>query len=887
MSRRALVAALSLFLAACGGGGHSTAPASLPGSVPASRSMSSGTLTLTIPAPAATTSARSRASISSATQSVGIVINGAAPVLFNVTPTSAGCAAVAGATKCTLTLGAPVGIDAFAISTYSGLNGTGAVLDTATMTFTIAASVAFALSVNLGPVVSTTADSGPGSLRAAIAQANPGDTITFLPGVTGTIALTGGAITLAQNVTLGGPGAANLTISGGNNSQIFVVNAGVTAAISGLTLTRGKGVEGGAIASIAGATLSVSNCTFTANTAQYGGAIGSESANTTVANSTFTGNTAIGPTSSDLPYGGAIYSDNDITITGSTFTANVSGGGAAAVNYGGAIVEDGFSTTGLTLSNSQFTSNKAGVPANGDVSGVGGAIYDDSGDTMTLSGNTFGGGSGLGNVASGASDSYGGAIAADTATNASLATGNTFSYNAVTSVVTSTGGYSGGGAIWLSQDNTLTLAGTNAFANNSVTAGPNATVGGEADGGAIDMAYGGVITLPAGTTFSNNAVIVTDALGNAYGGAIKYIGDSNGCCSVSRRAGQAFHGRHTALARRRTLQSGSNTMTGVTFTSNTATGGVSSIYGVLGGAIDVESNVTMTISNSTFTSNTASAGLLGFRGAISGVGGTMMLLNDQINNNTASQVGGGVYASTSETLTVTNCTITGNQVTNENHGAQGGGGIGGGVSTVTISGTTIAGNSVSGATAGSGGGGVQTWSNVPVTMTIVNSTIANNTSGIDGGGIENLDSYILNLINVTMYGNSANSGTGGNINNTAVATIQNTIFAGGSASTGADVDNIAGGTLTSSGNNWIQTAVVGAFGPLGSDHVNAGSPQLAAGPANNGGPTLTIADFMTSPVRHAIPFAGGVCGTSGPATDQRGNARGAGGYCDIGAYEFP
>lgn len=85
--------------------------------------------------------------------------------MFNVTPTSGGCSVVAGATKCTLTLGAPVGNDAFAISTYSGLNGTGAVLDTATMTFAIAANVG--LQNNSGPT-QTIADQLTSPVRHAI-----------------------------------------------------------------------------------------------------------------------------------------------------------------------------------------------------------------------------------------------------------------------------------------------------------------------------------------------------------------------------------------------------------------------------------------------------------------------------------------------------------------------------------------------------------------------------------------------------------------------------------------------------------------------------------------------------------------------------------------------
>ncbi|MBV8353963.1 MAG: hypothetical protein JO101_01480, partial [Candidatus Eremiobacteraeota bacterium] len=65
------------------------------------------------------------------------------------------------------------------------------------------------------------------------------------------------------------------------------------------------------------------------------------------------------------------------------------------------------------------------------------------------------------------------------------------------------------------------------------------------------------------------------------------------------------------------------------------------------------------------------------------------------------------------------------------------------------------------------------------------------------------------------------------------------------------------------------------------------SPALvSAGLASNGGSTQTIADTSSSPAKAHIPFSSGTCGYSGPAVDQRNFTRGAGGFCDIGAFEF-
>src|SRR5437899_982603 len=65
-----------------------------------------------------------------------------------------------------------------------------------------------------GPTVSTTADSGGGSLRQAILDAAPGDTITFQPGLTGTIKLGRGHLVIDKALTIAGPGASVLAVDG-------------------------------------------------------------------------------------------------------------------------------------------------------------------------------------------------------------------------------------------------------------------------------------------------------------------------------------------------------------------------------------------------------------------------------------------------------------------------------------------------------------------------------------------------------------------------------------------------------------------------------------------------------------------------------------------------
>ena len=87
--------------------------------------------------------------------------------------------------------------------------------------------------------MTSTADSGPGTLRAALGSAANGDTINFSLTYPATITLTSGPLTIGTSLAISGPGAANLFISGNNATTVFLVN-GVTATISGITIENGN-----------------------------------------------------------------------------------------------------------------------------------------------------------------------------------------------------------------------------------------------------------------------------------------------------------------------------------------------------------------------------------------------------------------------------------------------------------------------------------------------------------------------------------------------------------------------------------------------------------------------------------------------------------------------
>ena len=104
-------------------------------------------------------------------------------------------------------------------------------------------------------------DSGPGSLREAITNANgaPGaDLISFAPAARdGTIALTGGQLSITDDLTIDGPGAGRLAVSGNDASRVFQISSGVAVSIDDLTVTHGRAVgRGGGILNAGTMTLS-------------------------------------------------------------------------------------------------------------------------------------------------------------------------------------------------------------------------------------------------------------------------------------------------------------------------------------------------------------------------------------------------------------------------------------------------------------------------------------------------------------------------------------------------------------------------------------------------------------------------------------------------------
>src|SRR5262249_11192475 len=75
----------------------------------------------------------------------------------------------------------------------------------------------------LPSTVTNLSDHDPGSLRDAIASTPGGGTIDFQPGLSGTITLTTGGLALNKDVTITGPGADVVTVSGNHASSVLSV----------------------------------------------------------------------------------------------------------------------------------------------------------------------------------------------------------------------------------------------------------------------------------------------------------------------------------------------------------------------------------------------------------------------------------------------------------------------------------------------------------------------------------------------------------------------------------------------------------------------------------------------------------------------------------------
>jgi predicted outer membrane repeat protein len=272
-----------------------------------------------------------------------------------------------------------------------------------------------------GILVTSSADSGPGSLRQAVIDAEPGEEIRFASDMT--IVLQGDrrGIEVDKDITISGVGR-TVVIEGSGAQRHFTHMPGgpFDLTLAHLTLRNGEPrmgtlLPGGSIYIGAGSTATIENVIFTDNLGTNGGAIFAErvdgrTTTLTIRDSVFESNEARGATGVAQPAGsgGALYAWNvDLVVNTSEFRSNfvdtgntqlpdAISGGAISVNttpgqlstatirtshfesntaglYGGAIRAYDANLTVLT---STFVGNRAGVNGNDDHLewGTGGAV---------------------------------------------------------------------------------------------------------------------------------------------------------------------------------------------------------------------------------------------------------------------------------------------------------------------------------------------------------------------------------------------------------------------------------------------------------------------------------------------------------------------------------
>lgn len=128
-------------------------------------------------------------------------------------------------------------------------------------------------------VVTNLNDPGAGSLREAIDNSNlsPGpDKIVFSEGLSGTIVLNLGILTITDDLEIRGPGADRITIDADNKTRLFVIRdsqdfRSIAVKIIGLELINGNDDVGGAIVNFED--LTIDSCIIRDNRAVFGGAI--------------------------------------------------------------------------------------------------------------------------------------------------------------------------------------------------------------------------------------------------------------------------------------------------------------------------------------------------------------------------------------------------------------------------------------------------------------------------------------------------------------------------------------------------------------------------------------------------------------------------------------
>jgi hypothetical protein len=245
-------------------------------------------------------------------------------------------------------------------------------------------------------------DSGPGSLRQALADANDGDTINFAPSVN-IVTLTTAELVITKSITISAsPQMVTVARASQTEFRIFHVMPGHSVAIDGLTMSGGHitGGNGGGILND-NSTLTIAHCTVNGNVivsassaSNYGGGIHNSGTMTLNQVNVNNNNALFGGDPTAVASGGGISNTGNMIIIAGTVQGNLG-------FYSGGGIDNG-NTGMLTITGSTISGNRTDNP--GHPGGSGGGIV--NGGTMTIQDSTI-----SGNTATGGNfEGYGGGI---------------------------------------------------------------------------------------------------------------------------------------------------------------------------------------------------------------------------------------------------------------------------------------------------------------------------------------------------------------------------------------------------------------------------------------------------------------------------------------------
>ena len=546
--------------------------------------------------------------------------------------------------------------------------------------------------------VTTTADSGPGSLRYAITAANASvgpDTVTFaLPG-NSTIEVLSELPEITDDLSISGPGSGALTIT--DNGTVAEGFWSFACSPIGITIS-GLAIDGFEYSiDVDCVTLSISDVVVSG---ARGEALYAEHGSAAISNSHFDENNA----------GGYLQATGtqSITVTDSSFSNNDFGGALIATAVGATATLSGLSASGnrngigLELDAAGGSSIVAGaITATGNSDYGLSAVIDDS--TVSLSGSAIDNND-LGNIAIVADNSSEVRLAGVTANGSSFGEGGAIGLTDSSLAISDSefsanaghNNHTGGGLSVVAESSTASITATTLVDNHA------------------DYVGGGLLVDAVDSAFTLSGLTVTGNSTDGPGGGI-YIAEILGATASVTLADSTVSGNSAEFG-------------GGILTGNISTGSPS-------GGLLVYST---TIDGNTAADSIGGIGILTLDGNVDPALPSFSLIASTISNNSTDGSAGGLYVNigvnVSSLMQISNSTISGNSA-----GIDGGAALfpSGAPSTLRVTNSTISGN-----TAPSIGGILS--DGADLTTELVGSVIANSTNGdLDLGDGTLLASYSL------------------------------------------------------------------------------------------------------------------------------------------------